>query len=53
MGLLLVSVTVFASVLIVDYLARKRGWNRDRWTMAAVVLGPLVIPLDFVDAASA
>jgi hypothetical protein len=54
MGYLLFSVTVFASLLIVDYLARKRGWNRGRWQVAAVSLGPLAIPLVYlVDAASA
>jgi hypothetical protein len=54
MGYLLFSVTVFASLLIVDYLARKRGWNRDRWGLAALTLGPLAIPLVYlVDAASA
>jgi hypothetical protein len=54
MGYLLFSVTVFASLLIVDYLARKRGWNRDRRGLAALTLGPLAIPLVYlVDAASA
>ena len=54
MGYLVYGVTIFASVLIVDYLARKRGWSRDRWDMAALCLGPLAIPLVYlVDAASA
>jgi hypothetical protein len=47
-------VTVLASLFIVDYLARQRGWNRSRWTLAAAVLGPLAIPLIYlVDAACA
>lgn len=54
MGYLVLSVMVFASVLIVDYLARKRGWDRGRWGMTALALGPLAIPLVYlVDAASA
>jgi hypothetical protein len=45
---------VLASLFIVDYLARERGWNRSRWTLAVVVLGPLAIPLVYVaDAAYA
>lgn len=54
MGYFVLSVVVFASLLIVDYLARKRGWDRGRWGMAALGLGPLAIPLVYlVDAASA
>jgi hypothetical protein len=54
MGYVLFFVTVLASLFIVDYLARERGWNRSRWTLAAVVLGPLAIPLIYVvDAACA
>ncbi|MBR0789898.1 hypothetical protein JQ631_12505 [Bradyrhizobium manausense] len=54
MGYLLYGVTIFASVLIVDYLARRRGWSRDRWGMAALTLGPLAVPLIYlVDAAKA
>jgi len=37
--------TALASLFIVDYLARERGWNRPRWMLAAVVVGPLAIPL--------
>jgi hypothetical protein len=45
---------VLASLFIVDYLARERGWNRSHWTLAVVVLGPLAIPLVYlVDAAYA
>jgi hypothetical protein len=54
MGYVLFFATVMASLFIVDYLARERGWNRSRWTLAAVVLGPLAIPLVYVlDAAYA
>ena len=54
MGYVLFFVTVLASLFIVDYLARERGWNRSRWMLAAVVLGPLAIPLVYVmDAAYA
>jgi hypothetical protein len=54
MGYVLFFVTVLASLFIVDYLARERGWNRSRWTLAVVVLGPLAIPLVYVvDAAYA
>jgi hypothetical protein len=54
MGYILFFVVCLASLFIVDYLARERGWNRSRWTLAAVVLGPLAIPLVYlVDAAFA
>jgi hypothetical protein len=54
MGYVLFFVTVLASLFIVDYLARVRGWNRSRWTLAVVILGPLAIPLIYVvDAAYA
>jgi len=54
MRYILFFVTVLASLFIVDYLARERGWNRSRWTLAVVVLGPLAIPLVYlVDAAYA
>jgi hypothetical protein len=54
MGYVLFFVVCLASLFIVDYLARERGWNRSRWTLAAVVLGPLAIPLIYlVDAACA
>jgi hypothetical protein len=54
MGYILFFVTVLASLFIVDYLARERGWNRSRWMLAVVVLGPLAIPLVYlVDAACA
>ena len=54
MGYFLLSVVVFASLLIVDDLARKRGWNRNRWGLAALTIGPLAIPLVYlVDAAGA
>lgn len=54
MGYFLFFVTVLASLFIVDYLARERGWKRSRWVLAAVLLGPLAIPLVYlVDAACA
>jgi hypothetical protein len=54
MGYLLFFATVLGSLFIVDYLARERGWNRSRWSVAAVSLGPLAIPLIYlVDAACA
>jgi hypothetical protein len=54
MGYLLFFVTFLASLFVVDYLARERGWNRHRWRVAAVSLGPLAIPLVYlVDAACA
>jgi len=54
MGYFLFFVTVLASLFIVDYLARERGWNRSRWVLAVAVLGPLAIPLVYlVDAACA
>ena len=54
MGYVLFFVTVLASLSIVDYLARERGWNRSRWMLATVVLGPLAIPLVYLmDAAYA
>jgi hypothetical protein len=47
-------VVFLASVFIVDYLARERGWNRRRWAVASVIIGPLAIPLIYlVQAASA
>ena len=54
MGYILLFVVVLASLFIVDYLARERGWNRSRWMLAALVLGPLAIPLVYLaDAAYA
>jgi len=54
MGYILLPVTVLASMFLVDYLARERGWNRHRWRVAAASIGPLAIPLVyFVDAACA
>jgi len=54
MGYILFFIVVLASLFIVDYLARERGWNRSRWMLAAVVLGPLAIPLIYLaDAAYA
>ena len=54
MGYILFFIVVLASLFIVDYLARERGWNRSRWMLAAVVLGPLAIPLIYLaDAACA
>ena len=54
MGYLLFFVVMVASLFIVDYLARERGWNRSRWVLAAAVLGPLAIPLIYLmDAACA
>ena len=48
MGYLLLFVVFLGSVFIVDYLARERGWNRHRWTVAAVIVGPLAIPLVYL-----
>lgn len=45
MGYILFFIVVLASLFIVDYLARERGWNRSGWILATVVLGPLAIPL--------
>jgi hypothetical protein len=54
MEYILFSVTILASLFIVDYLARERGWNRHRWRVAAATIGPLAIPLVYlVDAACA
>jgi hypothetical protein len=54
MGYLLFFAIVLASLFIVDYLARERGWNRSRWAVASVLIGPLAIPLIYlVDAAYA
>jgi hypothetical protein len=53
-SLVLFSVTILASMFIVDYLARERGWNRSRWMVAAASIGPLAIPLVYMkDAACA
>jgi hypothetical protein len=48
MGYVLLFVTFLASAFIVDYLARERGWNRHRWVVAAVILGPFAIPLVYL-----
>jgi UDP-N-acetylmuramyl pentapeptide phosphotransferase/UDP-N-acetylglucosamine-1-phosphate transferase len=54
MGSIILFLVFLASVFLVDYLARERGWKRSRWTLAAVILGPLAIPLIYlVDAAHA
>jgi hypothetical protein len=54
MGYILFAVTILASMFIVDYLARERGWNRHRWRVAAASVGPLAIPLLYlVDVACA
>ena len=54
MGYVLFFAIVLASLVIVDYLARERGWNRSRWAVASVTIGPLAIPLIYlVDAAYA
>ena len=54
MGYVLFFVIVLASLFVVDYLARERGWNRFRWAVASVTIGPLAIPLIcLVDAAYA
>ena len=45
MGYVLTFAVFLASAFIVDYLARERGWNRHRWVVAAVILGPFAIPL--------
>jgi hypothetical protein len=53
-GYLLSFAVFLASLFIVDYLARERGWNRRRWAVASVIVGPLAIPLIYlVQAASA
>ena len=48
MGYILFFVVCLASLFIVDYLARERGWKRSRWVLAAAVLGPLAIPLVYL-----
>ena len=48
MGYVLFFVTVLASLFIVNYLARERGWDRQRWMVAAALLGPLAIPLIYL-----
>ncbi len=48
MGNLLFLAVCIGSLFAVDYLARERGWNRSRWTVAAVTLGPLAIPLIYL-----
>jgi hypothetical protein len=54
MGYLLFLAIVVGSLFVVDYLAHERGWNRSRWAVASVILGPLAIPLIYlVDAACA
>lgn len=54
MGSIILFFVFLGSVFLVDYLAHERGWKRSRWTVAAVVLGPLAIPLIYtVDAAQA
>jgi hypothetical protein len=54
MGYLLFLVVCLASLFIVDYLARERGWNRWRWAGASLALGPLAIPMIYLaDAAYA
>jgi hypothetical protein len=54
MGYVLVFVTILASLFVVDYLARERGWSRHRWRVAAATIGPLAIPLVYLmDAARA
>ena len=54
MGYLLTFAVFLASVFIVDYLALERGWNRRRWAVTSVILGPLAIPAVYlVQAASA
>ena len=52
MGYILIFVAILASLFVVDYLARERGWNRHRWRVAAATIGPLAIPFVYlVDAA--
>jgi hypothetical protein len=54
MGYVLFLAVIVASLFIVDYLARERGWNRSRWQVAALTIGPLAIPLVYLaDAAYA
>jgi len=54
MGYLLFFAAILGSLFIVDYLARERGWNRSRWAVAALTIGPLAIPLVYLaDAAYA
>jgi len=42
MGSIILFLVFLASLFLVDYLARERGWKRSRWTLAAVILGPSV-----------
>jgi hypothetical protein len=54
MGYVLFFAIVLGSLFIVDYLVRERGWNRSRWAVASVTIGPLAIALIYlVDAAYA
>jgi hypothetical protein len=48
MGYVLFVAIVPGSLLIVDYLARERGWNRSRWAVASVTIGLLSIPLIYL-----
>ncbi len=48
MGYVLFVAIVLGSLLIVDYLARERGWNRSRWAVASVTIGLLAIPLIYL-----
>jgi hypothetical protein len=38
-------VVFLVTLLFVDWLVRERGWNRHRWAVAAITVGPLAIPL--------
>lgn len=54
MGYVVFFIVILGSLVIVDYLARERGWNRSRWAVASVTIGPLAIPLIYLlDAAYA
>lgn len=48
MGYFVFLAVCIGSLLVVDYLARERGWNRWRWAVASLLLGPLAIPLIYL-----
>jgi hypothetical protein len=47
-GLFFVTIWTLPAAFIVDYLARKRGWEQQRWFAATLLLGPLTIPLIYL-----
>lgn len=48
MDYLMFLAVLLASLLVVDYLAHERGWNRSRWAVASLSVGPLAIPLIYL-----